>query len=44
VVDLGSANGTYVNDPARPIPARAPVPVKPGDRVYAGAWTALTVG
>jgi len=43
VVDLGSANGTYVNDPARPIPVRAPITVRPGDRIYAGAWTVLTV-
>lgn len=43
VVDLGSANGTYVNDPAKPIPVRAPIPVRPGDRIYAGAWTVITV-
>lgn len=43
VVDLGSANGTYVNDPATPIPVRAPIAVRPGDRIYAGAWTVLTV-
>lgn len=43
VVDLGSANGTYVNDPAKPIPVRAPITVRPGDRIYAGAWTVLTV-
>jgi len=41
VVDLGSANGTYVNDTAKPIPVRVPVPVRPGDRIYAGAWTLL---
>ena len=43
MVDLGSANGTYVNDPAKPIPVRAPITVKPGDRIFAGAWTVLTV-
>jgi pSer/pThr/pTyr-binding forkhead associated (FHA) protein len=43
VVDLGSANGTYVNDPNKPIPVRVPVPVKPGDRVFAGAWTVLMI-
>jgi hypothetical protein len=43
VVDLGSANGTYVNDPAKPIPVRAPITVRPGDKIYAGAWTVLTV-
>jgi hypothetical protein len=44
IVDLGSANGTYVNDPASAaIPAETPVPLRPGDRVYLGAWTSLTV-
>ncbi|MDR7275865.1 FHA domain-containing protein [Catenuloplanes atrovinosus] len=44
IVDLGSANGTYVNDPASAaIPAETPVPLRPGDRVYVGAWTSLTV-
>ncbi|MDP9794594.1 hypothetical protein J2S43_003106 [Catenuloplanes nepalensis] len=44
IVDLGSANGTYVNDPASaPIPAENPFPLRPGDRVYVGAWTSLTV-
>ena len=44
VVDLESANGTYVNDPAtEPIAPNAPVPIGPGDRIYVGAWTRLTV-
>jgi hypothetical protein len=43
VVDLGSANGTYVNDPMKPVPVRVPVPVKPGDRIFAGAWTVLVI-
>ncbi|WP_213454289.1 FHA domain-containing protein [Rhizomonospora bruguierae] len=44
VVDLESANGTYVNDPdSEPIPANTPVPVKEGDRVFVGAWTALEI-
>lgn len=44
IVDLYSINGTYVNDPASvAIPAEAPVPLRPGDRVYLGAWTSLTV-
>jgi pSer/pThr/pTyr-binding forkhead associated (FHA) protein len=43
VVDLGSANGTYVNDPYKPVPVRVPVPVRPGDRIYAGAWTVLLI-
>jgi hypothetical protein len=43
VVDLGSANGTYVNDPTGPIAVNVPVPVKAGDRIYLGAWTVLTL-
>lgn len=44
IVDLRSANGTYVNDPASAaIAPETPVPLRPGDRVYLGAWTSLTV-
>lgn len=44
VVDLESANGTYLNDPAsRPITPNTPIPVKEGDRIYLGAWTALLI-
>jgi hypothetical protein len=44
VVDLGSANGTYLNDPsANPIEPNTPVPVKDGDRIFLGAWTVLTI-
>jgi hypothetical protein len=44
VVDLESANGTYVNDhSADPIAPNTPVPVKDGDRIYVGAWTSLTI-
>jgi hypothetical protein len=44
VVDLDSANGTYVNDPASyPITPNVPVPLRDGDRVYLGAWTSLVV-
>jgi len=43
VVDLGSANGTYVNDPTGPITVNVPVPVGNGDRIYLGAWTVLTL-
>jgi len=43
VVDLGSANGTYVNDAADPIAANQPVPVSDGDRIHVGAWTTLTL-
>jgi hypothetical protein len=44
VVDLASANGTYLNDPStKPIDPNVPVPVKEGDKIYLGAWTALTI-
>jgi hypothetical protein len=41
VVDLGSANGTYVNDSATAIEPNRPVPVADGDRVHVGAWSTL---
>ncbi len=41
--DLGSTNGTTVNDdPARIAPQTA-VPLADGDRVRVGAWTTITV-
>ncbi|GAA3750548.1 hypothetical protein GCM10022225_38540 [Plantactinospora mayteni] len=44
VVDLESANGTYLNDPSTPpIVANTPMPLGDGDRVYLGAWTRLTI-
>jgi hypothetical protein len=43
VVDLASANGTYLNDATEPIEPHVPVPVKDGDRIHVGAWTTLTV-
>jgi hypothetical protein len=43
VVDLDSANGTYVNGSSDQIPANQPVPLTDGDRIHVGAWTTLTV-
>jgi hypothetical protein len=43
LVDLDSANGTYVNEGIDPIQANVPVPVKDGDRIHVGAWTTLTL-
>jgi hypothetical protein len=44
VVDLDSANGTYVNDPSSTqIASNVPVTLAEGDRVYVGAWTELTL-
>lgn len=44
VVDLGSANGTYVNDDhTAPIKANTATPIGHGDRLHVGAWTTLTL-
>jgi pSer/pThr/pTyr-binding forkhead associated (FHA) protein len=43
VVDLGSANGTYLNYSADPLAAHVPTPIVLGDRIHVGAWTTLTV-
>jgi hypothetical protein len=43
VVDVGSANGTWVNDDPTPITVGAVVPLAAGDRVHVGAWTTITV-
>jgi hypothetical protein len=44
VVDLGSANGTYINDDrTAPITANRPIPIGDRDRIHIGAWTRLTL-
>ncbi|HVW42873.1 MAG TPA: FHA domain-containing protein [Amycolatopsis sp.] len=43
VVDMDSANGTYVNDSRTPLKPNTPYPLAPGDRVHVGAWTTLTL-
>jgi FHA domain len=43
IVDLNSANGTYLNDSGDQLAANQPVALTPGDRVHVGAWTTLTV-
>jgi hypothetical protein len=43
VVDLGSTNGTTVNDDPTLIGAHSPVPLADGDRVHLGAWTTITM-
>jgi hypothetical protein len=40
--DLGSTNGTTINDDPTPIPTDTPVALDDGDRVHLGAWTTLT--
>lgn len=41
--DLGSTNGTAVNDAAGSIEPHTDVPLSDGDRVRVGVWTTLTV-
>ena len=41
IVDLGSANGTSVND--SPLRANTPHPLSARDRVHLGAWTTITL-
>jgi hypothetical protein len=43
IVDLGSSNGTYINDSTTPIAPNKPIPVKEGDQIHVGAWTTLTL-
>jgi pSer/pThr/pTyr-binding forkhead associated (FHA) protein len=43
VVDVGSTNGTTVNDGSEPLEANTPVPLAAGDRVHVGAWTTITM-
>jgi hypothetical protein len=43
VVDLDSANGTYLNAGTDQLAAHTPTPLGDGDTVHVGAWTTLTV-
>ncbi|WP_163506653.1 FHA domain-containing protein [Fodinicola acaciae] len=43
IVDLGSANGTTVNEDSAPLLANVPRPLSAGDRVHLGAWTTITL-
>lgn len=43
VVDLGSANGTRLNESAEPLEAETEIPVKRGDRIHLGVWTTIVV-
>lgn len=43
VVDLGSSNGTYLNDRAEPIEPQVPISIDDGDEIHVGAWTTLTL-
>lgn len=43
LVDLGSSNGTYVNDGTEAIEENVPVPLSDGDRIHLGAFSTITV-
>ncbi|WP_250035434.1 FHA domain-containing protein [Paractinoplanes maris] len=43
VSDLGSTNGTYINDDQVPLTAGESRSLTDGDRVHVGAWTTLTL-
>jgi hypothetical protein len=43
VSDLGSTNGTYVNDEQSPLTTGQSRALKDGDQVHVGAWTTLTL-
>ncbi|WP_062981941.1 FHA domain-containing protein [Nocardia anaemiae] len=43
ITDLGSTNGTSLNDSEDLIPAEVPVPLQSGDRIHLGGWTTIVV-
>jgi predicted component of type VI protein secretion system len=43
VVDVGSSNGTTVNDNQSPLRTNVPHPLSNGDRIHLGAWTTITI-
>ena len=43
ICDLGSTNGTLVNDDPAPLGRDAAVPLADGDRIRIGAWTTIVV-
>jgi hypothetical protein len=43
LVDHGSTNGTYLNESIEPLTPNVPREVRPGDRIYVGAWTCITL-
>jgi hypothetical protein len=43
LIDHGSTNGTFVNESLDAVAANQPVRISPGDRVYVGAWTRITL-
>lgn len=43
IEDLGSVNGTWLNDDPEPIEPGVAVRLAAGDRVHLGAWTTITL-
>jgi hypothetical protein len=43
ISDLGSTNGTYLNDEPKPLTAGQSRAVADGDRIHVGAWTTITL-
>jgi hypothetical protein len=43
LVDVGSTNGTTINDSTAPIPVHSAVEVSVGDHVHVGAWTTIVI-
>jgi FHA domain-containing protein len=43
VCDLGSTNGTTINNDPKPIPKDVPVPLRDGDDIHVGAFTTLAL-
>ncbi|MEV0644337.1 FHA domain-containing protein [Phytomonospora sp. NPDC050363] len=43
IVDVGSSNGTFVNDSQQALVRHQPQQLNVGDRVHVGLWTTLTV-
>jgi pSer/pThr/pTyr-binding forkhead associated (FHA) protein len=43
VIDLGSTNGTTINDDDQPIEPHQPVELAAGDEIHVGAWTTIRV-
>jgi hypothetical protein len=43
VIDVGSTNGTALNDSAQPLTPNEPTPLADGDRIHVGAWTTILI-
>jgi len=43
IVDMGSANGTTLNDDPTPLVEGASRPLQHGDRIHVGAWSTITI-